>query len=263
MRTSAQMLSLKGRQAIITGAASGIGKAIATRFAEAGADLLLLDLDEAGLAQTETDLAATCSKVATHVIDLTDKAQIDAFWGHLDADVPDTLINNAGSYPMRDYLEIDPAFLERTLGLNLEAALWMCQGFIARRKKQGGVIVNVSSVEALVPLRDDLIPYGMSKAGILSLTRALSHAYGRQGFRVNVLLPGAIKTPGTQQLARAAVQRVNVDLLKTGYHFSTRLALGRWGDPDEVARVALFLASDLASYIQGAAIPVDGGFLAS
>lgn len=103
----------------------------------------------------------------------------------------------------------------------------------------------------------------MSKAGILSLTRALARAYGRQGFRVNALLPGAIKTPGTQQLAKTAVQRIQVDLLKTGYRFNSRLTLGRWGDADEVACVALFLASDLARYVQGVAIPVDGGFLAS
>ena len=97
------------------------------------------------------------------MVNLTDKAQIDAFWALPEAELPDTLINNAGSYPMRDYLELDPAFLENTLRLNLDATLWMCQRF-------------------------------------------------------------------------------NVDLLNTGYHFNTRLALGRWGDPDEVACVALFLA---------------------
>jgi len=139
----------------------------------------------------------------------------------------------------------------------------MCQDFIARRKEQGGVIVNVSSVEAVVSFRDDLIPYSVSKAGILGLTRALAHAYGKRGFRVDVLVPGAIKTPGTQRLRKAAVRRLDVDLMKTGYHFANRLALGRWGEPDEVACVALFLASDLASYVQGAAVPVDGGFLSS
>jgi 3-oxoacyl-[acyl-carrier protein] reductase len=164
---------------------------------------------------------------------------------------------------MRDFFEIDAHYLDATLALNLESALWMCQRFIARRKKAGGVIVNISSVEAIVPFRDDLIPYGMSKAGILALTRSLAHAFGRQGFRVNALLPGAIKTPGTEQLRKAAVQRLNVDLMKTGYEFGARLSLGRWGLPDEVATVALFLASDLASYVQGAAIPVDGGFLSS
>ena len=263
MRTSADMLSMKTRHILITGAASGIGKAMAERFAEAGADLMLLDIDEVGLAQTMDDLSKTCSKVTPQIVDLTDRAQIEAFWNRLDESVPDTLINNAGSYRMRDFFEIDSTYLYKTLALNLESVLWMCQRFIARRKRVGGVIINVSSVEAVVPFRDDLIPYSMSKAGVIALTRSLAHAFGRQRFRVNALLPGAIKTPGTQQLMKAAVQHLDVDLMKTGYQFGTRLSLGRWGLPDEVATVALFLASNLASYVQGAVIPVDGGFLSA
>lgn len=263
MRTSAQLLSMTGRRVLITGAASGIGRAMALRFAEAGADLLLLDIDEAGLRETKELLAKQSCRVTLQVVDLAQKTQIEAFWDHLGSELPDTLINNAGSYPLQDYLEVDANFLEKVLRINLEAAFWMCQRFIAGRKEQGGVIVNVSSIEALVPLRDDLIPYGVSKAGMVALTRTLAHAYGTQGFRVNVLLPGAIKTPGTERLRKAAVRHLNVDLLKTGYDFGQRLALGRWGQADEVACVALFLASDLASYVQGAAIPVDGGFLSS
>lgn len=268
MRSSAELLSMRRRRALITGAASGIGKAMALRFAEARADLMLLDRDEAGLTLIADEARAYAVQVSTYVVDLEHKSQIDVFWGQADLAVPDILINNAGSYPMREFLELDPGFLSRTLRVNLESALWMCQGFIARRMgtkgaRKGGVIINVSSVEALAPLRDDLIPYSVSKAGILALTRALAHAYGREGFRVNVLVPGAIKTPGTARLAKAAALRLNIDLMQTGYLFEKRLALGRWGEPDEVARVALFLASDLASYVQGAAIPVDGGFLSS
>ncbi len=268
MRSSVQLLSMTGRHVLITGAASGIGKAMALRFADAGATLTLLDIDETALTQTVEELGGITSKVRIQLVDLRHKDQIDAIWDHPIADLPDTLINNAGSYPMRDYLEVDTGFLKKTLQLNLDSVFWMCQEFIARRrtgrgKKKGGVILNVSSVEALVPFRDDLIPYSMSKAGVIALTRALAHAYGKQGFRVNVLVPGAIKTPGTEQLMKSAVQHLNVDLMKTGYHFEKRLALGRWGESDEVACVALFLASDLASYVQGAAIPVDGGFLSS
>lgn len=263
MRTSPDALSMEGRRVLITGAASGIGKAMALRFAEAGAALALVDIDEAGLTRVAEGLGIACPKIITRVVDLTDKAQIDTLWGRFDTSVPDTLINNAGSYQMRDFFEVDASYLDKTLALNLESVLWMCQSFIAARKKLGGVIVNVSSVEAVVPFRDDLIPYSMSKAGILALTRSLAHAFGKQHFRVNALIPGAIKTPGTQRLMKAAVQQLNVDLMKTGYQFGTRLPLGRWGRPDEVASVALFLASDLASYVQGAAIPVDGGFLSS
>lgn len=263
MQTSAQLLSMHGRRILITGAAAGIGRAMALRFAEAGTHLDLVDRDEAGLAALADELACGSRQIRTRVVDLTDRAAIVALWEGIGAEPPDTLINNAGSYPMRDYEEVDRAFLEKALQVNLESALWMSQEFIKARKRKGGVIINVSSVEALIPLRDDLIPYGVAKAGVLALTRGLAHAYGRDGFRVNALVPGAIRTPGTNRLRGAAMRGLDVDLIKTGIQFGARLAMGRWGQADEVARVALFLASDLASYVHGAMIPVDGGFLAS
>ena len=263
MKTLTELLSLKGRRVLITGAAAGIGRAMALRFAEAGADLDLVDKDASGLTRLADELACGSRRIRTHAVDLTDRAAIAALWEGMDDELPDTLINNAGSYPMRDFEEMDCRFLDKTLQVNLESALWMAQGFIAGRKRNGGVIINVSSVEALIPLRDDLIPYGVAKAGVLALTRGLAHAYGRDGFRVNVLVPGAIRTPGTERLRGAAIRQIDVDMIKTGIHFGSRLALGRWGKADEVACVALFLASDLASYVHGAMIPVDGGFLAS
>ena len=263
MRTSAQLLAMDGRRVLITGAAAGIGRAMALRFADAGADLDLVDIDADGQAQLADELACASRQISRHVVDLASHAAVAALWGEIGADPPDTLVNNAGSYPMRDYEEVDRRFFEKTLQVNLESALWMSQGFIKARRRKGGVIINVSSVEALIPLRDDLIPYGVAKAGVLALTRGLAHAYGRDGFRVNALVPGAIRTPGTNRLRGAAMRTLDVDLIKTGIQFGTRLALGRWGQADEVARVALFLASDLASYVHGAMIPVDGGFLAS
>ncbi|MGE5334141.1 MAG: SDR family NAD(P)-dependent oxidoreductase [Nitrososphaerota archaeon] len=263
MQSSAELLSMRGRCVLITGAASGIGRAMALRFADAGADLDLVDIDAAGLAHLAEELACGGCQIRTYVVDLTDRAAIVALWEDMGGDQPDTLINNAGSYPMRNFEEVDCRFLEKTFRVNLESALWMSQGFIKKRKRKGGVIINVASVEALVPVRDDLIPYSVAKAGILALTRGLAHAYGREGFRVNVLAPGAIHTPGTQRLRSSVMRNLDVDLLKTGIQFGTRLALGHWGEADEVARVALFLASDLASYVHGAVIPVDGGFLTS
>ncbi|HHV55901.1 MAG TPA: SDR family oxidoreductase [Firmicutes bacterium] len=280
------MVSLAGRRVLITGAASGIGQAMACRFAEAGAALILVDRDRHRLEQvarlistqdspTPAAGAATTlvpaptapgpsPAITTYVLDLAATNEITRFWQSLpDEQLPDTLINNAGIYPMRDFLQTDEALLRRTLSVNLEAVLWMCQKFVARRLNRGGVIINVSSIEAVLPFKSDMIPYTVSKAGVIALTRGLARDYGRRGFRVNAILPGAIRTPGTKALVRLALRKLKVDLWRTGYHFQNRLALGRWGDPDEVARVALFLASDLASYVQGALIPVDGGFLSS
>lgn len=263
MKSSNELLSLRGRRVLITGASSGIGRAMATRFAEAGADLNLLDIDESGLAETVGSVRRWNRAVATSRLDLSRKEEIEAFWERVGDEIPDTLINNAGIYPMRDYLEVDQGFWDKTLRANLDSAVWMCQGFIARRQKRGGVIINVSSIEAVLPFKEDMVPYSISKSGVLALTRALARDYGRRGFRVNAILPGAIRTPGTEGFAKHALSQFKIGLLKTGYDFQCRLALGRWGQPDEVARVALFLASDLASYVQGALIPVDGGFLSS
>ncbi len=113
MNTTTQLLSMKNRCVLITGAAAGIGKAMALRFADAGANLVLLDIDKVGLEQAVEDLRGFSSEVVTHVVDLTKKTQIDRFWNIFSAGTPDTLINNAGSYPMVDYLEVDQRFLEK------------------------------------------------------------------------------------------------------------------------------------------------------
>ena len=259
-------LSLKGKTALISGASSGIGKAMAHRFAEAGAHLVLVDVDEQGLCNTRDDLAHFHeSDKHIHKVDLCHKIQIDALWEKLQDNLPDIIVNNAGIYPFQDFLEVNAEFLERTLNINLNSVFWMCQNFIKRRKqdKKGGIIVNISSIEAILPFKEDLVQYSISKIGVIALTRSLARDYGKKGFRVNVILPGAIKTPGTSSLAKDAIANFRVNLIKTGYDFQQRLALGRWGDPDEIAKVALFLSSDLASYMQGAVLPVDGGFLST
>ena len=113
-----------------------------------------------------------------------------------------------------------------------------------------------------MPFKEDLAHYSVSKAGVIALTRALAKEYGRRGFRVNAIVPGGIITRGTMAVAKG-VLRLQFGLLKTGAEFKQRLPIGRMGQPDEVARMVLVLASDLSSYVHGAVIPVDGGFLAA
>lgn len=255
-------LSFAGKRVMVTGAGSGIGRAICARFAEAGATLILVDSNSRGLTATLATL--TGADHESHVVDLEDKINIDHLWARLDeASLPDVLVNNAGIYPMKDFLEVDEAYLRHTLDINLNAALWMCQNFIGLRGSRGGVIVNTSSVEAILPFKEDMVHYSISKAGVIALTRSLARDYGNRGFRTNVVIPGAITTPGTQALVKNGILRLSFKLAKTGYAFQQRLANRRWGYPDDVAKVVLFLSSDLASYVQGAAIPVDGGFLSS
>jgi NAD(P)-dependent dehydrogenase (short-subunit alcohol dehydrogenase family) len=263
LNAAEDLISMRGRRVLITGAAAGIGRAMAVRFAGAGAAVVLVDRDARALTAAARELSASGAEVTSEVADLADKEAIRALWQRLRTP-PDTLINNAGIYPMADFLKGPDAVIEKTLAVNLEAVIWMCQRFIARRKKQGGVIINLSSVEAFVPITSGLVGYGASKAGVIAVTRSLARDYGKDGFRVNAIAPGAITTPGTTAVAQNAVRRGNMEeLAKTAQEFQARLSLGRWGAPDDVARVALFLASDLAGYVHGALIPVDGGFLSS
>ena len=255
------IISFKGKRTLISGAASGIGRAISLRLAEAGSDLILLDIDEDGLKDIKDAAESYGGQVDTFNTDLAKKESIDSFWQGLTIEVPDIIINNAGIYPFKDYLEVDKSFYENTLEVNLHSVFWMCQNFIRRRGAKGGVIVNISSIEALIPFKIDLAHYSISKAGVMALTRSLAKDYGRKGFRVNCILPGAIKTPGTDSLVKRAITKMQLHLIRTGIDFNARLTLGRWGKPDEVAKVILFLASDMASYVQGTMIPVDGGFL--
>ncbi len=257
-----ELISLAGRTALVTGAASGIGRATSLRLAEAGADLVLVDRDMAGLEALRDELEPIGRSVALRRLDLADPDAIDELWRELSRRPPEVLVNNAGVYAGRAFDAVDDADYRATVGVNLDAVFRMCQRFVAARGDQGGGIVNVGSVEAVLPFKDDLATYSMCKAGVIALTRALAREYARRGIRANVVVPGGIDTPGTRRVARE-VLRGNVGLVKTGYDFMQRVPAGRLGSPDEVARVVLFLCSDLASYMHGAVVAVDGGFLSA
>ena len=257
-----ELVSLRGRRALITGSAAGIGRAMAERFAKAGADLILVDIDEKKLKEATSELKEWNVDAIPKKVDLSKKEEIDALWSDLKGLEPDTLVNNAGIYPFRDFLDINEDFFEKVYAINLKAVLWMCQHMIEARKKEGGVIINIGSIEAILPFKKGMVHYDASKAGVIGLTRGLARDFGDKGFRVNVLLPGGIVTPGTKGVATEFFKG-NIGLVKAGYDFMARLPMGRVGKPDEVARAALFLACDLSSYITGALLAVDGGFLSA
>lgn len=262
LKPLSELISLKGKRAMITGSASGIGRYMAFRFAEAGADLELVDLDEAGLKRLINDLSSFPVKVTGHRVDLSRKREVDLLWAGLKDGAPDILVNNAGIYPFKRFLSVNEEFLEYALNVNLTSVFWMCQHMIRRRAGSGGVIINVGSIEALTPFQGDLAHYDVSKAGVIALTRALAKEYGRYGFRVNAIIPGGVKTPGVKRAAKGLF-KLKLGLIRSWVEFKWRLPLGRLGHPDEVARMALVLASELSSYVQGALIVVDGGFLSA
>ena len=256
------LISLEGQHALVTGAAAGIGKATAYRLAEAGADLELVDLDAARLGTVAEELSGFGVKIGLHPTDISSKRAIDGLWESLEDRVPDILVNNAGIYPGKHFLKVDEAFYRKLMATNLDAVYWMCQAMIRRRLERGGTIVNLGSIEAILPFKEDLAHYSVSKAGVIALTRALAKEHGRHGFRINAVLPGGIVTPGTRRVAQEILQG-KLGLVKTGIEFKQRLPIGRLGKPDEIARMILVLAGGLASYVHGAAIPVDGGFLSA
>ncbi|MEJ2292680.1 MAG: SDR family NAD(P)-dependent oxidoreductase, partial [Deinococcales bacterium] len=258
------LLSLSGRRALVTGAASGIGRAVAVRLAEAGAALVLVDRDEAGLCaaaeEVRREVPAAPAPVR-EVVDLSERAPIQALWSRLQP-TPSVLVNNAGAYPFGAFVTIDEPTYRSVMAINLDAVFWMCQEMIRRRGRAGGAIVNVGSIEALLPFKADLAHYGSAKAGVIALTRSLAREHGGHGFRVNVVVPGGIDTPGTRRAARDLL-RFRLGRLAEGLDYSRRLPMGRLGKPDEVARVVVFLACDAAAYMQGAVVSVDGGFLSA
>ncbi len=262
VRSLQDLLSLQGKLSLITGAASGIGKAIAERYAEAGSDLNLVDIDGKGLKDLSEEMKSGGVNVRTYEIDLSSKVEIDLLWNKIGTRVPDVLVNNAGIYPFRKFEQVDEPFLDKIYNINMKAVFWMCQKMITARADLGGVIINISSIEAILPFKDGMYCYGPSKWGVLSLTRSLAKDYSNKGFRINAILPGGISTPGTRNVAKGLL-KLQFGLVKDGIEFMARLPMKRFGEPDEVARIATVLASDLAAYVTGAAIPVDGGFLSA
>jgi len=261
-RPISELISLEGKGALITGAASGIGRATALRFAEAGANLELVDIDEFGLKETGELVKDFGVEVNLHRIDLSRKVEIDALWEMLKGREPDILVNNAGVYWFKDFTEVDEAFYEKVMAINLHSVFWMCQHFVRARKNRGGVIINVSSIEAFLPFARGLVHYDAAKLGVVAITRAIAREYGKK-IRANVVVPGGVETEGVKRLKKEAIMKLDMEKISISFNFNARLPMGRFGKPDEVARVILFLASDMASYVNGAVIPVDGGFLST
>lgn len=258
----AELVSLKKKRSIITGASSGIGRAIATRFAEAGSDLELVDMDEKGLASLKKELSHFNVEVNLHRVDLYHKAEIDALWEGLGAREPDILVNNAGIFPFKDFLAIDEEFLKKMFGINTSAYLWMCQHFIRRREGKGGVIVNIASVGALLTTMPSplLVHYDSTKAAVISMTRDLAAAYGKKGIKINAIAPGGVATPGGSKYSEEFA-KIGGDSMAASELFMMRIPLERLAEPDDIARMVLVMACGLSNFMQGAIVPVDGGFL--
>jgi NAD(P)-dependent dehydrogenase (short-subunit alcohol dehydrogenase family) len=251
------MGKLDGKVAVITGAASGIGRATALLFAEEGAKVVVADWDEAKGRKTAEEIRAAGGEATFVRVDVSRPEDVQAMvetavrdYGRLDV-----IFNNAGvegeQAPTAD-CTLDN--WERVININLRGVFLGMKYAIPHMLNGGGVIINNASVAGLVGFRG--IPaYCASKGGVIQLTRAAALEYAPQGIRVNAICPGVIWTPmverfaSTSDEARAALEAME--------------PIGRFGQPEEVARLALFLASDDSSFCTGAPFIVDGGFVAA
>jgi 2-deoxy-D-gluconate 3-dehydrogenase len=244
----ASLVDLGGKRALVTGGGKGIGEAVATRLAEAGAVVTIADIDPNG--------AATAERLGVRFArcDIADTAQvIAAVAAAADDGALDILVNNAGIFPVTGpILDATDEFVGRMLDVNVRANYSVARE-AARRMSSGGAIVNLSSM-AGIRGGANLTAYATSKAAIIGLTRSFAIELGARGIRVNAVAPGIIDTPGVQdQLA---------PLLAEGHDISARLAanpIGVHGQPDHIARAVLFLVSDLAAFVTGQTLLVDGG----
>jgi 3-oxoacyl-[acyl-carrier protein] reductase len=245
---------LEGKRALVTGGSRGIGLAIAVGFARVGAEVAIADYapDEAN-AEAVADLnAAGSGKAFALRGDVSDPAFAkeaaarvkDAFGGC------DILVNNAGITADGLILRMKPEDFDRVLRINLNGAFYMLKEFGALMVKQrGGRVINMSSVSG-VNGNPGQANYSSSKAGLVGLTKSAAKELGSRGITVNAIAPGFIDTPMTRQLTE---KQIEASL--------AQIPLGRMGQPEDIANLALFLASDMASYITGQVICVDGGII--
>ena len=248
-------MRLRGKVAVVTGAASGNGRAIAARFASEGADLVMGDLDVDGLDATSR-LVVDAGRAAlgrrcdvTLAEDLTSLVSAGAErFGHVDV-----MVANAGITNSAPFLEMDEATWRSVLDVNLTGVFLSDQVAAVQMVAQGGggVIVNVASIMARLG-SETASNYAAAKAGVESLTRSAAMALAPHGIRVNAIGPGFIDTPMTQPIRDEPV---------IGDQLISRTPMGRMGSTEEVAAVAAFLASDDASFMTGQCVFPDGGFL--
>ena len=248
-------MTLEGKVAVVTGGGSGLGRAIAIGYAQAGVTVVLADVNDAGAAETATLIAEQGGAAHAHHLDVTSKAEVDALAERVVADHGrvDILVNSAGSAFRSPAEEFPEDRFDHILDLNLKGTYLCCQGFGRRMLDQGkGSIINLASIGSFIAY-PWASAYLASKGGVLGVTRALALEWRDRGVRVNGIGPTLMDSP----LTRAAAQRTSI----TADFIKARMLRPRLGLPRELIGAAIFLASDAAELVTGHTIMCDDGYL--
>lgn len=252
-------MELRGKVAIVTGAGTGIGRACAELFAREGAAVVVAGRRREPLEEVARGMAARGGRALAQPADVTREADVQALvrravkeFGGLHI-----VVNSAGYWMAGTAEETSEADWDRTMATNLKGVFLLCKHALPElRRAGGGSIINIGSVLSLVGMKRRLA-YAASKGGVVQLTKALALDHAAEKIRVNCICPALVDTP----MGRVAVEQA-ADPAAELARRAAQIPLGRVGTPEDVARLALFLASDASSWITGAAFPLDGGFTA-
>jgi 2-deoxy-D-gluconate 3-dehydrogenase len=255
-----QLIDLHLKTAIVTGGAMGIGFGIAYRLAEAGAAVVIADTNKAAAEESAAKLVQMGWIASSVVTDVSDAVQVQAM---VDAAVHtygglDILVNNAGIYPNIPVMQLQEKEFERIISINLKG-VFLCIKAAAQQmitQGKGGKIINITSIDALHPSMVGLATYDASKHGVWGFTKNVALELAAHHISVNAIAPGGVSTPGTG--AGGAISKEMEEAIQP---FLAKIPMHRMGEPDEIGKVALFLASELSSYMTGSQIVVDGGAL--
>lgn len=258
------LLDLSGKTAVVTGGAMGIGFGIAQRLAEAKANVVIADLNKEAADKAAQDLISKGFKALAISVDVSKEADVQ---GMVDETVKkfggvDILVNNAGIFPSNLVMQMSAKDFEKVVGVNLEG-VFLCVKKVAQQmiaQGKGGKIINITSIDALHPSSVGLAHYDASKHGVWGFTKNVALELAQHKIWVNAIAPGGIATPGVAAMQKAPA---DIDMQKMLEAFLAKIPMHRMGEPDDIAKVALFLASDMSSYMTGSQIVVDGGALLS
>ena len=267
MKPLQELINLSGKAAIVTGGGKGIGQGISYRLAEAGAKVLIADLDLSAAQKVAQDLKAKGWISNAMQVDVSDEDSIKAMILACQQQFEglDVLVNNAGIYPPAPVAEMTEEQFEKVMHVNLRS-VFLATKYAAEVMKQqgrGGQIINITSIDAIHPSMIGLAHYDASKHGVWGFTKNSALELAPHKIWVNAVAPGGIQTPGVEAMQSQQTPPQSADSKQMAEAFLSKIPMHRLGEPDEIGKVVLFLASDMASYMTGEQIVVDGGALLS